>query len=111
MLKKKQIEEGALKALSLGNPYLKQATHFYVGMKSQYIYNGGVYSEEELNSIYFSTAFSDIKNGYKDRSVGYYDKWYRYNRADEGRAYDIGVQLALKEKKCPVEFHIIECNY
>lgn len=27
---------------------------------------------------------SDEARGYRDRKAGYYDKWFRYNRADEG---------------------------
>ena len=29
------------------------------------------------------TAERDITIGYRDRLVGYYDKWYRYNRKDQ----------------------------
>ena len=42
---------------------------------------------------------------------GYYDKWYRYNRYDEGRAYDEGVKIATTYKKCPSEMHIIEIEH
>ena len=36
------------------------------------------------------TAERDIEIGYRDRLAEYYDKWYRYNRKDEGKAYDKG---------------------
>lgn len=57
---------------------------------------------------YVAQATKDIKAGYNDRMVGYYDKWYRYNRRDEGRAYDIGVKMALQMKSCKADFRLIE---
>ncbi len=53
------------------------------------------------------TAKNDIKAGYRDRMLGYYDKWYRYNKRDEGAAYDKGVQLAIKRKTCEPDMRII----
>ena len=53
------------------------------------------------------TAERDITIGYRDRLVGYYDKWYRYNRKDEGKAYDKGVQIALTKKACKSDMRII----
>lgn len=50
----------------------------------------------------------DIKYGYKDRMAGVYDKWYRYNRKDGGRLYDLGQRLAAKEKNAPENVHFIE---
>lgn len=50
----------------------------------------------------------DIKYGYKDRMAGVYDKWYRYNRKDCGRNYDLGQRLAAKEKNAPENVHFIE---
>jgi hypothetical protein len=50
----------------------------------------------------------DIKYGYKDRMAGVYDKWYRYNRKDGGRSYDLGQKLAAKEKNAPEDVHFIE---
>lgn len=32
----------------------------------------------------------DFKNGESDKKAGFYDKWYRYNRLDDGKAYDEG---------------------
>lgn len=50
----------------------------------------------------------DIKYGYKDRMTGVYDKWYRYNRKDGGRNYDLGQKLAAKEKNAPENVYFIE---
>lgn len=33
---------------------------------------------------------ADFKAGQRDKKAGYYDKWYRYNRRDDGEAYDAG---------------------
>lgn len=106
------LQEKAFEALNGGNPYKKLCTHFYMDMQNHYILpDGSVKTEVELNLEYIKTAETDIQSGYHDRMVGYYDKWYRYTRADEGRAYDIGCQLALKNPECADEFHIIEVNH
>jgi len=34
------------------------------------------------------TQVNDFKAGQKAKKAGYYDKWYRYNRKDDGAAYD-----------------------
>lgn len=39
-------------------------------------------------------ARKDYKAGIADCQAGQYDKWYRYNRADNGAAYDAGWQEA-----------------
>ena len=52
---------------------------------------------------------ADIRAGYCDRISGYYDKWYRYNRVDEGCSYDIGCRQAVESGNCPKEFTLIEC--
>ena len=36
------------------------------------------------------TAEKDYYQGCDDCRKGIYDKWYRYNRCDEGQAYDAG---------------------
>ena len=41
--------------------------------------------------------YDDAYFGFKDASAGYYDKWYRYNRKDEGSRYDFGVKAALDQ--------------
>ena len=56
------------------------------------------------------TQIRDFTTGERDRMVGYYDKWYRYNRQDDGTAYDDGVKNALLNPKCPGPCVIIECN-
>lgn len=109
MLKKARIEELAQKALSYGNPYKAQSVMFYVDMKPMYLRFGVKYTGEELDKAYLETARKDIENGYKERMVGYYDKWYRYNHADEGRAYDLGVKEATTNEKCKDYCNIIEC--
>ena len=52
----------------------------------------------------------DEKSGYQDRLSGFYDKWYRYNRQDDGAAYDRGCVKAVNSGKCPDHFTLIECN-
>lgn len=50
----------------------------------------------------------DEKRGYKDRLAGFYDKWYRYNRKDDGAAYDKGCVRAVNSgKKLPEHFTLI----
>jgi len=51
---------------------------------------------------------TDEQRGYKDRLAGYYDKWYRYSREDDGAAYDKGVVKAVNSGKCPDYFTLIE---
>lgn len=55
------------------------------------------------------TAKKDEAAGYRDRKAGYYDKWYRYNRDDDGAAYDKGCVRAVNEGKCADNFVLIEC--
>ena len=112
-MRKKELETAAqaaaLKALESGNPYKISATVFYIGHEARYIYAGEVFTAAALDMEYLKTAAKDFINGYRDRAAGYYDKWYRYTRADEGRGYDMGVKEALKEEKTPAEMHIIPC--
>jgi len=51
---------------------------------------------------------ADENCGYTDRLAGYYDKWYRYNRIDDGAAYDRGCVKAVNSGKCPENFTLIE---
>lgn len=51
---------------------------------------------------------TDEQRGYNDRKAGFYDKWYRYNRADDGAAYDRGCVKAVDSGKCPEHFTLIE---
>ena len=41
-------------------------------------------------------AQQDYNNAQVDCKHGNYDKWYRYNRKDEGLAYDLGWMHANK---------------
>ena len=55
-------------------------------------------------------AKTDEARGRRDRLAGFYDKWYRYNRADEGMEYDRGCVAAVDSGKCPEHFTLIECD-
>lgn len=92
------------------NPYIKTCKSYEFRGVTLYA-NGDdkLITREELADAYIVTATKDFINGYNERMVGYYDKWYRYNHADEGRAYDAGVKRAINNTKCSIEFHIIEC--
>jgi len=50
----------------------------------------------------------DRDAGFRDRMAGFYDKWYRYNHSDNGKAYDEGVALALKTNNHSEDFYLIE---
>ncbi len=50
---------------------------------------------------------SDEQKGYKERMAGYYDKWYRYNRKDDGAEYDRGVKRAVDSGRCQDSVTII----
>lgn len=84
-------------------------TYFIDGKKHFLLDNGESVSEETWNSWQEETAKKDEAAGYRDRKAGYYDKWYRYNRADNGAAYDSGCVRAVNEGKCADDFHNIEC--
>lgn len=106
---KAEIKELATKAVQ-SNPYIRAATKYFLGKEVRYLYlDKKSYTKDELDELYFATASKDIERGFNERMVGYYDKWYRYSRADEGRAYDLGVQLATTKKTCKDEMIIIPC--
>ena len=105
----KQIEELAKRALESGNPYEARATKYFMGYTPMFLYAGEKMTREEIDAAYIETAKKDIRNGYNERAVGYYDKWYRYSRADHGRAYDLGVRLAADTEGCSEELNIIPC--
>lgn len=107
---KKEILEWARKLEKSYNPYKVKAIKYHVGSEQRYVYANELMSESEIEKAYIDTAAKDIKKGFEERMVGYYDKWYRYSRADEGRAYDVGQNQATFDWRCPVEFHIIECE-
>lgn len=52
------------------------------------------------------TNVNDFNSGKRDKKAGYYDKWYRYNRKDDGQAYDNGFRSIDFSK----EIIIIECK-
>ena len=106
---KAQIEQFAKEALLRGNPYIKKAIRYNIGNVAMYLYAGQSMTKEEIDTAYLETARKDVKHGYEERSVGYYDKWYRYSRADEGRAYDFGVRFAASIGGCPEDMQIIPC--
>lgn len=54
------------------------------------------------------TNVNDFNQGKKERLAGYYDKWYRYNRSDDGAAYDDGCMAAVNTGKAPDDCVIIE---
>ncbi len=54
------------------------------------------------------TTVKDFQAGKRDRCAGYYDKWYRYNRADDGAAYDAGCKAAIDSGKASDHVTIIE---
>ena len=88
---------------------------YFVDGQPRYLVGKTSYTEEEWNKIQEETRKKDFLSGYNDRKAHCYDKWYRYNRSDEGKAYDEGVQKCVNEahsKKWMEEdenFHIIEC--
>lgn len=93
------------------NPYKEKATKLFVDGEPKYIWGTVEYDENGIRSAYIETAMKDIKNGYEERMVGYYDKWYRYNHADNGRAYDAGCRKASTMKSCKEDLTIIECEF
>ena len=63
---------------------------------------------DKLKRALAKTPADDEAAGYKDRLSGFYDKWYRYNRSDDGAAYDRGCKKAVDSGKCPDHFQLIE---
>lgn len=108
-LTKERVEELAQEALSRGNPYIERSVPFNVDMKVRYLYRDGkVYTKEALDEAYLEHAKKDIRQGYKERGAGFYDKWYRYNCFDNGRAYDLGVSEAVNTPGCSPDVQYIE---
>ena len=108
-LTKKLLGELVEKALQTENPYISNSTIYAIDKVTHYIFaDGKSYTKEELDTEYRKSAEKDIQNGYRDRMVGYYDKWYRYNKMDGGYAYDLGVKAATANSNCVSEMHIIE---
>lgn len=85
---------------------------YYIDGETRYLIGGNSYTESELQAMREETARKDEKMGYNDRRVGIYDKWYRYNRADEGAAYDRGQRKAVDSMRYGVTaVVIIECSH
>lgn len=83
---------------------------YYINGETRYLLaNGESITTAQYEAIKAATAQKDEAAGYRDRKAGYYDKWYRYNRADNGAAYDRGCVRAVNEGKCADDFQIIEC--
>lgn len=58
--------------------------------------------EREINErakIAIEIARTDYHAGMRDCQSGIYDKWYRYSRDDDGRAYDLGWQYQNETTK------------
>ena len=56
-----------------------------------------------------SLARDDYRYAQEDCKQGFYDKWYRYNRKDDGLAYDLGWQHANETYKIE-KVTFIECG-
>ena len=64
----------------------------------------------------FEHYMRDYRHGYEDRQNHVYDKWYRYNRRDNGKAYDAGSTAYVLEdhsdkwiEEDQENFNLIEC--
>jgi hypothetical protein len=54
---------------------------------------------------------TDYEKGFADRACGFYDKWYRYNRHDDGAEYDRGCVACVNSGSVySEEFTLIEAN-
>ena len=71
-----------------------------------------IYNPDAKNAMLNKTTTHDMdfEAGKRDRLVGYYDKWYRYNHSDSGMAYDDGCKAAVASGKATDNCTIIECN-
>lgn len=56
-----------------------------------------------------TTPGRDWLAGFNNACAGYYDKWYRHNRRDEGKAYDAGYQYARSIGRAKQDQQVIEC--
>ena len=71
------------------------AIHYMVGGEDRYLVGRESLTQREYDAARAEIERKDEECGYCDRMNHYYDKWYRYNRADEGAAYDRGVRRAV----------------
>ena len=84
---------------------------FFIDKEVKYLdsVTNEVLSQEDVDRLEKERVGRDRKAGYRDRLLGYYDKWYRYNRSDNGAAYDEGQKEALLNPNCSGEMVIIPC--
>ena len=106
---KKEFDAKARELARRFNPYKNSAIKYYIDRVQMYIFADKTWTAEEIFEAYVETAVKDMEHGYEERMIGYYDKWYRYSRADEGAAYDIGCRLAADNEKSAEELIIIPC--
>lgn len=98
------------------NNITKGLQKFVRGKETYYALGENLYTEQELVKMDEERQKKDEQRGYSDRMAHCYDKWYRYNRSDNGAAYDRGVDGCGNEKhnKKWLEedegFYIIECE-
>lgn len=78
-----------------------------VGGEDRYLVGRESLTQSEYDAQRAKIAAKDEEYGYHDRMNGIYDKWYRYNRRDDGAAYDRGQYRAAQSCDCPEEFNII----
>lgn len=105
----KKIENKARELVAEYNPYLAESIKYFIDMKPMFLYAGEAMTREEIDNAYLETALKDARKGFEERRAGYYDKYYRYSRTDEGKAYDAGQKIAADNYQCP-ELTVIECN-
>ena len=119
MIKKAEIDELIKKNLDRGFDMwvtsAKREHHaisYFDGMKPCLMVSGAWHDTlENLKKEHEDRMRKDIVDGYKQRQIGYYDKWYRYSRWDGGFAYDLGCRLCCDKGDLKTdEFHLIECS-
>ena len=87
------------------NPYIRASEKTDKGYR---FLDRNEYTEEELDNLYKGVALEDIETGYRDRKRGFVDDWFIYNRADNGTAYTLGVERAMKDEDCVGELRVLE---
>ncbi|MEA4831605.1 hypothetical protein SDC9_83609 [bioreactor metagenome] len=70
---------------------------FNRGNETFYVLGENLYTGQELEVMDTERQQKDEQKGYEDRKTHCYDKWYRYNRSDNGAAYDRGVVKCVNE--------------
>ncbi len=111
-LSEKECHVLAMECAEKNVPYLNHSEPLHMANSDEVLYkyaDGKLYTADDLKNAYYEICLKDVRAGFRDRIAGYYDKWYRYNRMDEGAAYDKGVRFAVDNYDVD-EMHIIECN-